>query len=87
MLARASSKLLDCTVLDSTLVSHGSEFGSRKSRVGTRWSEVESCRRRLQFWNPDFFVRRRYQATTSEDKEDLVFTVAICMVCRLVGML
>jgi hypothetical protein len=45
-------------------------------RVSGYQSRVLSC-----------IVRRRYQATTSEDIEDLMFEAVICRVCRLVKVL
>jgi hypothetical protein len=45
---------------------HESEIDSRESDVGDYQSGVLSCT-----------VRRRYQATTCEDIEDLVFVVMI----------
>jgi hypothetical protein len=54
------------------------QFSSHESEVevGGYQVRVFSC-----------IVRRRYQATTTEVKENLVFALAVCRMCRLVKVL
>jgi hypothetical protein len=66
--------------IHSWVGSHESRDRNRRSKsevgVGGQHSAVLSC-----------IVILHYQATTSEDKEVLMFAVVICRVCRLVKVL